>query len=91
MIIYNNYFLVSVDRQTFLGFQMTPNSRDSSPLNQLKAEGRLIFYAEVLWLVRRIAWHDETKIILRRSLKVDKTMLILARYNALFNVGNNVL
>ena len=33
--IYNkldNYFVVSADRQTFLGFEMTSNSRDTSPL-----------------------------------------------------------
>ena len=35
MIIYNkldNYFVVSADRQTFLGFEMTANLRDTSPL-----------------------------------------------------------
>ena len=35
MIIYNkldNYFVVSADRQTFLGFEMTTNLRDTSPL-----------------------------------------------------------
>ena len=36
VIIYNkldNYFFVSADRQTFLGFEMTANLSDSSPLN----------------------------------------------------------
>ena len=28
----NNYFFVSADRQTFLGFEMTANLRDTSPL-----------------------------------------------------------
>ena len=35
VIIYNkldNYFVVSADRQTFLGFEMTANLRDTSPL-----------------------------------------------------------
>ena len=35
MIIYNkldNYFVVSADRQTFLGFEMTANLADTSPL-----------------------------------------------------------
>ena len=35
MIIYNkldNYFVVSADRQTFLGFEMTANLRNTSPL-----------------------------------------------------------
>ena len=35
VIIYNkldNYFFVSADRQTFLGFKMTANLRDTSPL-----------------------------------------------------------
>ena len=35
VIIYNkldNYFFVSADRQTFLGFEMTVNLRDTSPL-----------------------------------------------------------
>ena len=35
MIIYNkldNHFFVSVDRQTFLGFEMTANLRDTGPL-----------------------------------------------------------
>ena len=35
VIIYNkldNYFVVSADRQTFLGFGMTANLRDTSPL-----------------------------------------------------------
>ena len=34
MITYNkldNYFVVSADRQTFLGFEMTANLRDTSP------------------------------------------------------------
>ena len=36
MIIYNkldNYLVVSADRQTFLGFEMTANLRDTSPLS----------------------------------------------------------
>ena len=36
VIIFNkvdNYFVVSSDRQTFLGFEMTANLRDTSPLN----------------------------------------------------------
>ena len=36
MIIYNkldNYFVVFVDRQIFLGFEMTSNLRDTSPLS----------------------------------------------------------
>ena len=36
MIIYNkfdNYFVFSADRQTFLGFEMIANLRDTSPLN----------------------------------------------------------
>ena len=35
VIIYNkldNYIFVSADRQTFLGFEMTANLRDTSPL-----------------------------------------------------------
>ena len=35
VIIYNkldNYFVVSTDRQTFLGFEMTGNLRNTSPL-----------------------------------------------------------
>ena len=38
VIIYNkldNYFFVSAERQTFLGFEMTRNLRDTSPLNKL--------------------------------------------------------
>ena len=38
MIIYNkldNYFFVSADRKTFLGFDMTANLRDTSPLTKL--------------------------------------------------------
>ena len=37
VIVYNNldnYFVVSADRQTFLGFEMTENWRDTSPLIQ---------------------------------------------------------
>ena len=37
MIIYNkldNYFVVSADRQTFLGFEMIANLRDTSPLRE---------------------------------------------------------
>ena len=40
MIIFNkldNYFAVSADSQTFLGFEMTANFRDTSPL-RLKLE-----------------------------------------------------
>ena len=36
VIIYSkldNYFFVSADRQTFLGFKMTANVRDTSPLS----------------------------------------------------------
>ena len=36
MIIFNkldNYFVVSADSQTFLGFEMTANFRDTSPLS----------------------------------------------------------
>ena len=35
VIVYNkidNYFLVSADRQTLLGFEMTANLRDTRPL-----------------------------------------------------------
>ena len=38
MIIFNkldNYFVVSADSQTFLGFEMTANFRDTSPLSVL--------------------------------------------------------
>ena len=38
MVIYNkldNYFVVSADRQTFLGFEMTANLRETSPLNNV--------------------------------------------------------
>ena len=40
MIIYNklnNYFFVSANRQTFLGFEMMANLRDTSPLSTYKA------------------------------------------------------
>ena len=39
VIVYNkldNYFVVSADRQTFLGFKMTANFRDTSPLSQTR-------------------------------------------------------
>ena len=38
VIIYNeldNYFVVSADRQTFLGLEMTSNLRDTSPLRSV--------------------------------------------------------
>ena len=38
MVVYkklDNYFFVSADRQTFLGFEMTANLRDTSPLISL--------------------------------------------------------
>ena len=38
MIVYNKldiYCVVSADRQTFLGFEMTENLRDTSPLIQI--------------------------------------------------------
>ena len=34
----DNYFFVSVDRQTFLGFEMASNSRVTSPLRPPTAE-----------------------------------------------------
>ena len=41
----DNNFFVSADRQTFLGFEMTANLRDTSPLSLSKQEGRkLRFY-----------------------------------------------
>ena len=44
MIIYNkldNYFVVSADRQAFLGFEMTANLRHTSPLIELNIENEL--------------------------------------------------
>ena len=44
VIIYNkldNYFFVSADRQTFLGFEMTANLHDTSLLTLLKKLNRL--------------------------------------------------
>ena len=44
MIIFNkldNYFVVSADSQTFLGFEITANFRDTSPLNCLNPEALL--------------------------------------------------
>ena len=41
MIIFNklgNYFVVSADSQTFLGFEMTANFRDTSPLRISKKD-----------------------------------------------------
>ena len=41
MIIYNkldNYFVVSADRQSFLGFEMTGNLRETSPLSNKPVE-----------------------------------------------------
>ena len=45
VIIYNkldNYLVVSADRQTFLGFEMTANLRDTSPL--------IFTYLQLDWL-----------------------------------------
>ena len=48
VIVYNkvdNFFVVSADRETFLGFEMTANLRDTSPLTIVqrnRAEYRLI-------------------------------------------------
>ena len=39
----DNYTFVSVDRQTFLGFEMTSNSRDTSPLKGLCSQKSLLF------------------------------------------------
>ena len=44
MIIYNNldnYFFASAVRQTFLGFEMTANLRDTSPLIALRVRSRV--------------------------------------------------
>ena len=41
MIIFNkldNYFVVSADSQTLLGFEMTANFRDTSPLSFLRSQ-----------------------------------------------------
>ena len=52
VIIYNkldNYFVVSADRQTFLGFEMTANFRDTSPLNSALSRRHMhlaILYAD---------------------------------------------
>ena len=43
VIIYNkldNYFVVSADRQTFLGFEMSANLHDTSPLNVKPFRGK---------------------------------------------------
>ena len=51
MIIYNkldNYFVVSADRQTVLGFEMTANLRDTSPLS---TDVRDVFVSYVRLLV----------------------------------------
>ena len=45
MIIFNkldNYFVVSADSQTFLGFEMTANFRDTSPLKLSSLEAALM-------------------------------------------------
>ena len=45
MIIFNkldNFFVVSADSQTFLGFEMTANFRDTSPL-RMTADSDWIF------------------------------------------------
>ena len=42
MTIFNkldNYFIVSADRQTFFGFEMTANFRDTSPLRNWGSGG----------------------------------------------------
>ena len=48
MIIFNkldNYFVVSADSQTFLGFEMTANFRDTSPLTWLNGNISFTFQA----------------------------------------------
>ena len=51
MIIYNkldNYFVVSADRQTFLGFEMTVNLRDTSPLRKVPIKTKIFLYGFLL-------------------------------------------
>ena len=53
MIIFNildNYFVVSADSQTFLGFEMTANFRDTSPLKSSSRQGLHLLYQSGLKL-----------------------------------------
>ena len=53
IIIYNkldNYFFVSVDRQTFLGFKMTAKLRDTSLLRRAKSR-QLVLFTRTDWPV----------------------------------------
>ena len=40
----DNYFVVSADRQVFLGLEMTANLRDTSPLNFGQGNICLLYY-----------------------------------------------
>ena len=54
MIIYNkldNYFFVSADRLTFLGFEMTANLRDTSPLNILCGQYVLFVMTQIFFFL----------------------------------------
>ena len=54
MIIYNKivyYLFVSADRQTFLGFEMTGNLRDTSPLIGDSVVQTFVCWEEIIPLV----------------------------------------
>ena len=54
MIIFNkldNYFVVSADSQTFLGFEMTASFRDTSPLSNYKHPGETGKIAKIILLL----------------------------------------
>ena len=54
MIIFNkldNNFVVSADSQTFLGFEMTANFRDTSPLTTIFVQP--VLYALFVWVTKQ--------------------------------------
>ena len=63
-IIYNkfdNYFFVSADRQTFLGFEMTANLRDTSPLSSILSSPVQIYVFQVFHFHILTSWYDISK------------------------------
>ena len=66
MIISNklgNYFVVSADRQTFLGFEMTANLHDTSPLRKVAIKTKIVCMVQMTMRadLSNVRWNPKRK------------------------------
>ena len=89
-MIYNkpdNYFVVSVDRQTFLGVELTANLRDTSPLNnslQVISQLLVFFFTDI-----RLDW--EAYNILPQDSQLLDMLVFIGQPLPVFKDGQEVV